>query len=160
MNAQARSVSRRVTALFGGGLLLIGSSFLALDPMASATIRTPTPFSSAGCTDGIGRFGWCIAIDGSGLDVAWVKTSGFTDQSGCSVAELLADGVVAFSMPRVCYRGSEIVTESGIDYTATMLGAEFVVNTSFRPGTQLCEQYVGTGISGGDSPKACEIIEY
>ncbi len=63
-------------------------------------------------------------------------------------------------MPRVCYRGSEIVTESGIDYTATMLGAEFVVNTSFRPGTQLCEQYVGTGISGGDSPKACEIIEY
>lgn len=121
------------------------------------------PLNSAGCTGYLpglsGQFGWCIAVDGTGLNVSWVKTSGFTNQAGCSVAELLVNGNIGFSMPQVCYTGGTIQTTTGTDYTATMLSADFVLNKNFKNGTVLCEQYQGSGIPGGTSPRACETIE-
>lgn len=175
MNLNIQTVNRSFgrCAFFPIGIRVLGCSVVllvgtlsvgAFTVPAYAASNSPAirviPRSSAGCTPwGTGRFGWCIAIQGTGLKVAWVKTSGFTDISGCSVAQLLVNGAVAYSMPQVCYKGGTITTTSGTDYTATMLSADFVINTSFTAGTVLCEQYQGNGISGGTSPRACETVE-
>jgi RHS repeat-associated protein len=160
----------------------------------------PSGLDAAGCTGAFpglsGTFGYCISISGDGTIVNQIHTSAYTPYSGCSVAEVLINGVPTFRAPEVCYKvANESVNQIAPDPTVLfagrhlaaswgcpniVLGGGFTdgVNTSspqcsqtyrsngitpFKAGDQVCEEYVGTGISGnpnrnGSTPRACETI--
>jgi len=67
----------------------------------------PSGLDASGCTGApaglSGTWGYCIGIVGDGTIVQQIKTSAYTTYSGCSVAQILINGVVTFQKPEVCY---------------------------------------------------------
>ncbi len=141
----------------------------------------PSGMSASGCAGTpvmSGTWGQCIGIAGSGNWVQQIKSSYYASDSGCSVAQILVNGVVILQAPEVCYTvatgqptvldGRHLSAEWGCSDQQINTGScSGVLNSNgtspFKAGDKVCEQYTGTGISGnpnfnGYSLGACETI--